>query len=64
MYNKKAFLPMKKTSTHSMATANVKQEGTQNFNPRKSTIDFIKQFARSYSFNNKLHPSLGGFIAN
>ena len=55
---------MKKTSTQSTVTMNTKHEGSNNFAPRKSTIDFIKQFARSYQFNNNLHPSLGGFIAN
>ncbi len=55
---------MKKTSTQSTATMNAKPEETKSFAPRKSTIDFIKQFARSYSYNSKLHPSLGGFIAN
>ena len=55
---------MKKTSTQSMATMNTKHEELKSFTPRKSTIDVIKQFARSYSYNSKLHPSLGGFIAN
>ena len=55
---------MKKFSTQSTATMNAKHEATKNFAPRKSTIDFIKQFARSYNFNNQLHPSLGGYIAN
>ena len=54
---------MKKTSTQSMAILNNKQEGHKSFTPRKSTIDFIKQFARSYSYNPKLHPSFNGFIA-
>ena len=57
-------LPMKKTSTQSMAIMNAKKEDNKNFAPRKSTIDFIKQFARSYNYTAKLHPSLGGFIAN
>lgn len=52
---------MKKTSTQSMAISPKKEEI---ISPRKSTIDFIKQFARSYSFNKQLQPSLGGFIAN
>ena len=55
---------MKKTSTQSMAIMNAKKEDNKNFAPRKSTIDFIKQFARSYNYTAKLHPSLGGFIAN
>ncbi len=55
---------MKRTSTQSMAIINAKQEDNKNLTPRKSTIDFIKQFARSYSYNTKLQSSLGGFIAN
>ncbi len=55
---------MKKISTQLMATTNAKHEDLKSFTPRKSTIDFIKQFARSYNYNSKLHPSLGGFIAN
>ena len=32
--------------------------------PRQSTLDFIKQFARIYSYNQKMPLNLGGFIAN
>ena len=32
--------------------------------PKPSTIDFIKQFARAYSFNALLPAALGTFIAN
>ncbi|MDY4942301.1 MAG: hypothetical protein SO082_03760 [Candidatus Limisoma sp.] len=32
--------------------------------PRRTTIEFIKQFARAYSSNNALQLNLGGFIAN
>ena len=53
---------MKKTSTQSMAIS-TKKEGLKS-SPRKSTIDFIKQFARSYNYNSQLHPSLGAFYAN
>ena len=60
---------MKKTSTQSTVTINTKHEGSKNFAPSKSTIDFIKQFTfedligdmgRHYAFdfavfeNNKL----------
>ena len=31
---------------------------------RQSTINFIKQFARAYSYERRLSLSLGGFIAN
>ena len=33
-------------------------------NVRQSTINFIKQFARAYSFEKKMSISLGGFVAN
>lgn len=55
---------MKRTSTQSTATLNATREGAKSFSPRKTTIDFIKQFARSYNHNPKLHPSFGGFVAN
>lgn len=55
---------MKRTSTQPTATLNATREGIKSFSPRKATIDFIKQFARSYNYNSKLHPSLGGFVAN
>ena len=32
--------------------------------PRRTTIEFIKQFARAYSSNKALQLNLGGFIAN
>ena len=55
---------MKKTSTQSMATVNATREDKKGFSPSKSTIDFIKQFARSYNHSTKLHPSFSGFVAN
>ncbi|MBQ4344839.1 MAG: hypothetical protein IJC40_02915 [Muribaculaceae bacterium] len=32
--------------------------------PRKSTIDFIKQFARAYQHQPQLHSSLSGLFVN
>ncbi len=32
--------------------------------PRRSTVMFIRQFARAYSCTPSLPPSLGAFIAN
>ncbi len=32
--------------------------------PKKSTVDFIKQFARAYTFNAMLPVGLGALIAN
>lgn len=55
-------LPMQKIFTQ------VKQEGSNmqqvEIRPRQSTVEFIKQFARVYSFNPFLKVGLGGFIAN
>ena len=53
---------MQKTSTK------IKQEETSmqqvEIRPRRSTVEFIKQFARAYTFNPLLTVGLGGFIAN
>lgn len=32
--------------------------------PRKSTVDYIKQLARAYSYNRLMPEGLGGFVAN
>mgnify|MGYP003372879163 FL=1 len=32
--------------------------------PRKSTLDFIRQFARVYQAENKLDAELSGFVLN
>lgn len=32
--------------------------------PKKTTIEFLKQFARAYSYENQLPYQLGNFIAN
>lgn len=32
--------------------------------PKKSTVNFLKQFARAYSFNALLTPGLEHFMAN
>lgn len=32
--------------------------------PRKSTLDFIRQFARVYSSDNKFDAELSGFVLN
>lgn len=31
---------------------------------RQSTINFLKQFARAYSYEKKLKTNLGNFVAN
>lgn len=39
--------------------------GTRNeATPRKSTVDFLRQFARCYKYEASLAPSLSGLIIN
>lgn len=52
---------MKKNSTPK-DTLTVRSAKTQQ--PSASTLDFIRQFARVYSFEPKLPASLGGFVNN
>ena len=54
--------PMKKTSTPK-DTLTVRSTKMQQ-QPSASTIDFIRQFARAYSFEPQLPTSLGGFVNN
>ncbi len=54
---------MKRTSTQQTTLRNANQLQAQ-ATPRKSTLDFICQFARAYQPQPQLHPSLSGFIAN
>ena len=62
---------MKKISTSStislsIETANVgesKQIATA-FRPRRSTLDFVKQFARCYHFERNLPVTIPGFVLN
>ncbi|WP_298662464.1 hypothetical protein [uncultured Barnesiella sp.] len=53
---------MKKNSTPK-DTLTVRSSKTQQ-QPSASTIDFIRQFARAYSFEPQLPTSLGGFVNN
>ncbi|MEF9923530.1 MAG: hypothetical protein RR061_01615 [Muribaculaceae bacterium] len=55
---------MNKIVTLSIADLNEKNKSGKIMNPKQSTIDFLKQFARVYSYNNNLRNNLGGFIAN
>ncbi len=32
--------------------------------PKSSTVELLKQFARSYTYENKLPKNLGGYIMN
>ncbi|MBQ7042390.1 MAG: hypothetical protein IJN66_06745 [Muribaculaceae bacterium] len=57
---------MKKISTHSYETihGDVDVIDTKIAQPRKSTLDFIKQFARTYNYEKKIETSLGSMILN
>ncbi len=52
---------MKKTSTlENVSTLSPSTE----LQPKASTLAFIRQFARAYSFEPKLQASLGGMVNN
>lgn len=55
-------LPMEKDFTHVLSKKNEKAQTAEK--PRKSTIDFLMQFARAYSYEPKMPANLGNFIAN
>lgn len=55
---------MKINSTQITTINASKEVNKQNIMPSKLTINFIKQFARSYNHNHKLHPSFDGIIVN
>ncbi len=52
---------MKKTSTPDHVATPHTAKGIQ---PKASTLAFIRQFARAYSFEPKLQTSLGGLVNN
>lgn len=62
-------LPMKKTSTSvPRCKSSGRSSGAANaafvITPKSSTINFIRRFARVYSYDARLEASLPGFIAN
>lgn len=54
---------MRKIVTTS-ATIQSETDGTSAPRPRKTTIDFLKQFARSYHFEPSVNHAVGGIIVN
>ncbi|WP_195633271.1 hypothetical protein [Barnesiella intestinihominis] len=52
---------MKKISTSKNTT---RVQNAKVLQPTASTIDFIRQFARVYSFDSRLPASLGGLVNN
>ncbi|MBR6639768.1 MAG: hypothetical protein IKL35_05325 [Muribaculaceae bacterium] len=57
---------MKKISTPSFETilTDIDVIDTKIAQPKKSTLDFLKQFARTYHFEKKIETSLGSMILN
>lgn len=54
---------MKKITTLS-ATIQTSPICTSTQRPRKTTLDFLKQFARSYHFEPSVNQAVGGMIVN
>lgn len=52
---------MQKTSTQLQMEGGKVQQAVM---PRKSTVDFIKQMARAYSYNRMMPEGLRGFVVN
>ncbi len=40
------------------------KEKPQVSSPRRSTVEFLRQFARAYTFDRRLAPTIGGLVAN
>ena len=55
---------MDETSTPIDVSPMNRKEEVKNKGPKNSTLEFIKQFARVYSYEPKLKNNLGEFIAN
>ncbi len=58
---KPIILPMEKNATQLLSN---KQKQAVCEKPKESTIRFLQQFARVYSFNKEMPLQLGSFIAN
>lgn len=54
---------MQKNSTQ-LLNENFDSNLTVTVQPRKSTLEFLKQFARAYSYQRQMPYELGSFIAN
>ena len=54
---------MQKNSTH-LITKECNGTQQSSVKPRKSTIEFLKQFARAYTYQQQMPYQLGGYIAN
>lgn len=54
---------MQKTFT-SEQTVEKRQSNAKSSGPKKSTLQFLQQFARGYRFEPRLSESLGGYMVN
>lgn len=55
---------MNKISTQRTTELKSVNKFGEQMNPKQSTINFLKQFARVYNYENKLDNRIGSFIAN
>lgn len=55
---------MKKTFTNLDVELIIREDSTITMSPKKSTVDFLKQFARCYTCEPKLPKELCGFVNN
>lgn len=62
--NHNTSMPMNRKSTHLITTFDASAKRNRLPSPRKSTVEFLRQFARAYSYEPRLKPSLGSLIAN
>ena len=53
---------MDKSST--FETINVTKPTCERSRVRQTTVNFLKQFARAYTYDNRLKQGLGSFVAN
>lgn len=61
-------MPMGNVSTHCINRKKMNMEEREGISlhdePRKSTLDFLRQFARVYSVESSLDTDISGFVLN
>ncbi len=57
-------MPMKKVSTSCITDSKGKDKRAEGINPSERTLDFLRQFARTYHAEPTLDVRLCGFILN
>lgn len=55
---------MDNNSTQLKSSVNRKSRSSETLSPRSSTLRLLRQFARVYTCETALHPSINGLIVN